>query len=567
MRPVLLEIAGFGSFREPTTLDFTGAEYFALVGPTGAGKSTVIDAMTFALYGSVPRWDNSRTVALALAPTVNRGTVRLVFDVGGARYVAARELRRAATGGVSVRSARLERLRDAAGIGGPDEETEPLADGAGAVTKAVEDLLGLPFGDFCTCVVLPQGDFAEFLHTEPRKRQEKLVRILGLGVYDVIAREANSEAAAARQRAEVLSEQLAAYADATPEAEEEASARVSELETLAERVGVAVPELAGAAAALDTAEEQVTRLRREREQLGALTVPGGLAELDARQRAVAQERAAAAERAAVAESADTTARERLAAAPARGPLEQARRHHAELASLSGELPGARERHEKTSAAYATAVSDAADARASVDEARSHRDASVAALAEAQESLRRLTVERDTLRSVTVPAGLDALDRRRSAAATALDRAAAALTEAESADAQARTALATAPARGPLEQARRDRHDLDGVRVEQRAVAERAAAAQQEIAAAAALVAETRHRLDHAHEQQALAQRADLAASLRPTLVAGDACPVCAQVVATLPPPLPSSSGADPDAPRRAVAAAERALDEARRREA
>ncbi|MFD1652595.1 hypothetical protein ACFSF1_23000, partial [Pseudonocardia alaniniphila] len=128
-------------------------------------------------------------------------------------------------------------------------------------------------------------------------------------------------------------------------------------------------------------------------------------------------------------------------------------------------------------------------------------------------------------------------------------------------------LAAAPARGPLEQARRDRHDLDGAEVERHALAERAAAAEQEIAAAAGSVAETRHRLDHAQEQQALAQRADLAASLRPTLVAGDACPVCAQVVATLPAPLPSSSDADADAPRRAVAAAERALDEARRPEA
>jgi len=130
MRPVLLEMAGFGSFREPTTVDFAGVEYFALVGPTGAGKSTVIDAMTFALYGSVPRWDNARTVALALAPTVARGAVRFVFDVAGRagdteRYVVARELRRAASGGVSVRTARLERLRDPAGTGAVEEETEP----------------------------------------------------------------------------------------------------------------------------------------------------------------------------------------------------------------------------------------------------------------------------------------------------------------------------------------------------------------------------------------------------------------------------------------------------------
>ncbi|WP_343939753.1 SMC family ATPase, partial [Pseudonocardia zijingensis] len=276
MRPVLLEMAGFGSFREPTTVDFTGADYFAFVGPTGAGKSTVIDALTFALYGSVPRWDNSRTVALALAPTVNRGTVRLVFDVGGARYVVARELRRAASGSVSVRGARLERLRDPSGTGGVDEESEPLADGAGPVTKAVEELLGLPFGDFCTCVVLPQGEFAEFLHTEPRKRQEKLVRILGLGVYDVIAREANSEAAAQRQRAEVLAEQLSAYADSTEEAEEEAAARVAELAELADRVGAAVPELAAASAALESAEAGAGQLRAEQARLAALAVPDGL---------------------------------------------------------------------------------------------------------------------------------------------------------------------------------------------------------------------------------------------------------------------------------------------------
>jgi predicted ATPase len=56
MRPVLLRLDGFGSFREPAIVDFRDTEYFVLVGATGSGKSTVIDAMTFALYGSVPRW-------------------------------------------------------------------------------------------------------------------------------------------------------------------------------------------------------------------------------------------------------------------------------------------------------------------------------------------------------------------------------------------------------------------------------------------------------------------------------------------------------------------------------
>ena len=97
MRPVRLDLDGFASFRDPATVDFTDADYFALVGPTGSGKSTVVDAMTFALYGSAPRWGARRSIQYALAPTANRCTVRLIFDVAGQRYVVAREVRRSGT--------------------------------------------------------------------------------------------------------------------------------------------------------------------------------------------------------------------------------------------------------------------------------------------------------------------------------------------------------------------------------------------------------------------------------------------------------------------------------------
>ena len=563
MRPVLLEMNGFASFREPTTVDFADADYFALVGPTGAGKSTVIDAMTFALYGSVPRWDNQRTVALALAPTAGRGAVRLVFDVDGQRYVAARELRRAAgSGSVSVRNARLERLLDPAGRGGVDEDTEPLADGAAATTEAVQELLGLPFGDFCTCVVLPQGDFAEFLHAEPRKRQEKLVRILGLGLYDTIARAANSEATAAKQRAEVLTEQLAGYADATETAERAAAAQVQALDGLAARIGAAAPELAAAATAHRSAAELRERVREELRQLRALAVPEGLDRLHERERSAAGAVRAAAQRVAVAESADETARARLAAAPARGPLEQLRRDHAELAAGEAELPGLTERAEKAHAGYELAAQDAADAQLALDRTRGERETAVGALAAAREQVRRLLAERAGFQGVRAPSGLDELDGRREVADAALARAEAALAAAEAADTRARAELAAAPARPPLEQARRDGRALVEVRARRRAAAAELAAADRERAAASAAAVAARRRWQQARTRQAERQRGQLAAVLRPTLVAGSDCPVCAQPVPALPPPLPA---ADLDAAERAVAEAAREDEVARDR--
>ena len=55
MRPLRLEVGGFTSFAEKQVVDFSGLDLFAITGPTGAGKSSLIDALVFALYGQVPR--------------------------------------------------------------------------------------------------------------------------------------------------------------------------------------------------------------------------------------------------------------------------------------------------------------------------------------------------------------------------------------------------------------------------------------------------------------------------------------------------------------------------------
>ncbi len=165
----------------------------------------------------------------------------------------------------------------------------------------------------------------------------------------------------------------------------------------------------------------------------------------------------------------------------------------------------------------------------------------------------------------MPSGLDALQQRRAAADSALADAVAALDGAETADAASRAALAAAPARGPLEQALRDRRELDRTEAELATARSRVAEAERAARAAVAAAAEARHRLDHAQERHALALRSDLAASLRPALTVGDPCPVCVQAVAALPPP--AEPGDDLAAADTAVATANQAHDEARRKEA
>ncbi|MFL6131020.1 MAG: AAA family ATPase, partial [Mycobacteriales bacterium] len=340
MRPVLLDLDGFGSFRAPARVDFRDADYFALVGPTGAGKSTVIDAMVFALYGSVPRWDDRRAVSWALAPSVSRGLVRLVFDVAGSRYVAVRELRRSARGAVTVRNARLERLADPAGLGAQSERTEVIAADS-EVSPAVERLLGLAYEHFVTCVVLPQGDFAEFLHEKPARRQETLARLLGLDVYRQVGQAANAEAAARRQQADFAAHRLEAYADATPQAAEAAAARIEAVAALAGSVAQRVPELVAAAGAVTAAAAECSRLAGERAQLSALRVPAGLDRLDRSRRDAAAALALADEELAVAEKADTAAREARDVAPDRAPLERVRDGWAELGRLAPALAAGR----------------------------------------------------------------------------------------------------------------------------------------------------------------------------------------------------------------------------------
>ena len=143
MRPARLVLDGFGAFKERTEIDFDDTDFFALVGATGSGKSTVVDAICFALYGSVPRYGDERLVGSAMSVGHQETRVRLTFEVGGQRYDAARVVRRDRHGRVTTKEARLEAA-----------DGRVLAGRASEMAPAVERVLGLPFAHFIRCVAV-----------------------------------------------------------------------------------------------------------------------------------------------------------------------------------------------------------------------------------------------------------------------------------------------------------------------------------------------------------------------------------------------------------------------------
>jgi exonuclease SbcC len=541
MRPVLLEMDGFASYRQKTTMDFDGVDYFALIGPTGAGKSTIIDAVTFALYGCVVRWDDARAVEPALAPTVNRGSLKLVFDAGGDRYVAVRILQRSGSGGVAQKVARLERLADPKAVGGPDDATEVLADTIDGTRKAVEQLLGLDFGQFTKCVALPQGQFAELLHAKPADRDRILTKLLGLDVYLQIGQIARERASRLTTKADALQHHLDEENVDTSDATLATAVRQADaLEALRTQIDDDGMRLSGLIEEATVARRHVQERAAEIERLDSLEVPGGIDDLDDRITETTAAYRQADATASAAEQADSQARAGVNGHPRRAVLERLRDHHRELADLTGRQPQMAERVAATTRSAQASSAELIRARARLETARVSEATADEALRNAVAARTEHIRRRDLLAAVEAPAGLDKITTRIAEARSAAAGATADLETARQSLRQGEAVLGCCPSVVVLERAAASVAEARGA----------LAALRDHVTALAPLHRHARERRTVAAgdagtlklmraEAEAFQERA-VAADLRGHLEVDHQCPVCDQRVTALPPPLDAS---------------------------
>ncbi|GIM94126.1 AAA family ATPase [Paractinoplanes toevensis] len=342
MRPIRLDMTGFTVFRDETTVDFTDADYFALVGPTGSGKSTVLDAIIFALYGQVPRWGGARGIANALAPSAAEAKVRLVFESAGDRFVATRVVRRDGRGNVKTAGAGLQLMPQGFDVTkldtgmDLDDLGEVLAGTPAEMDDAVQGAVGLPYEQFTSCVVLPQGQFADFLHAKPATRQQILVNLLGLHVYEEVQTRAAGRATTAEAKLAVVDQQLAGLTDASDEAVEAAEGVLTRMRELTAAVEASVPGLRAAREQESAAAATRDALDTELRALASVRTPPGSAEIAGATAAARASATEAAKEVRTAEEREEKIRGELAAAGDAGSLKLLLDRHAELDRLVGQ---------------------------------------------------------------------------------------------------------------------------------------------------------------------------------------------------------------------------------------
>jgi exonuclease SbcC len=256
-----LDITAFGPFGGSQTVDFdelSAAGLFLLHGATGAGKTSILDAVCYALYGSVPGARQSGqglTLRSDHATTGTRTEIRLELTVAGRRLELTRQPpweRPKKRGAGSTLDKAQSWLRE---YDAPAGAWKDLSRSHQEIGEEVTQLLGMSREQFCQVVLLPQGDFARFLRADAEARGKLLGRLFDTHRFAEVEKRLAERRRATE--AQVREGDAALLADA--HRMQQAAGDAMELPDLAPgEPGLAEAVLTAAAVARSTAREQLT---------------------------------------------------------------------------------------------------------------------------------------------------------------------------------------------------------------------------------------------------------------------------------------------------------------------
>ena len=277
-------MSAFGPYAKETTIDFEQlgtSGLYLICGDTGAGKTTIFDAITFALFGSTANGgDNDRTMYSQFAEFGTPGYVDLEFELKGIRYKVRRTLtyERPKQGqkGVTTNNSTAE-LWEGVEAGAIPQGVSPITK-KGEVTKRIEELLGLSQKQFMQIAMIAQGDFARLLEANTKERKEVFSTLFRTANAGVLQELLKSQAAAVEAEAKHIKDQARSEvmrAQGAPELVEELTAWAQgEAATVSTPLHVVEKlckadesERAGLSAALEQFQKESSELERQRQLL------------------------------------------------------------------------------------------------------------------------------------------------------------------------------------------------------------------------------------------------------------------------------------------------------------
>lgn len=213
MRPRRLVLANFGPYRGTVEVDFDRlGDVFLVCGKTGSGKSSLFDALTYALYGQAPesRGSLERELRSHLALPEEETRVELEFWLGGDAFRVVRTppfqrpAKRATKAGVPVEEPAAAALYE-----GHGEKAALVSDRISEVNEILRRRIGLTQEEFTKIVLLPQGAFQRFLEMNSSDRTTVLQKLFPVDLHDRTAALARERAQDSRRRLEYLDSELA----------------------------------------------------------------------------------------------------------------------------------------------------------------------------------------------------------------------------------------------------------------------------------------------------------------------------------------------------------------------
>ncbi|MDW8120608.1 MAG: SMC family ATPase [Chloroflexota bacterium] len=250
MRPLRLQIKNFLSYREPPPLDLRGMQVVCLSGNNGHGKSALLDAITWALWGECSRGGGQTNDSL-----VHRGQADMAVDLEFAQDGRVYRVRRLYQKAGGPRRASQHRLSLQVQVD-PDLWRDISGNSVAETQKRITTLLGMDYDAFVHTAYLLQGQADLFSRVAPQERRRLLARILGLDLYEHAREVVKGHLRTLQGRAEALSEQI-----------ERLQPEVARKPAVEAALAQARQDLASATDRLDALQREVDALRQQEQDL------------------------------------------------------------------------------------------------------------------------------------------------------------------------------------------------------------------------------------------------------------------------------------------------------------